>query len=104
MPAIPHFDLPFRYHNGQAAVNEQGTDADIAACVFAVCATEPGQFLDTPLFGLPDLVGSQVPIPTSAVIGPISRWEPRARILAEVNPSLLNAAIQNANVEVEVAH
>jgi hypothetical protein len=98
--AIPQFDLPFRIVNGQESLTVQGSEEDVANNVFAVCASTPGQFLDLPEFGLPDLVGETVPIPTSALILPISRWEPQAEVLAEVNPSLLDAAIQNANIEV----
>lgn len=102
--AIPQFDLPFRILNGQEALNEQGSDNDIATNVFAICASEPGQFLDLPLFGLPDLVGEDVPIPASTLLRPIAVWEPLAEVLAEVNPSLLDAAIENANIQVKVAH
>lgn len=102
--AIPQFDQPFRIVNGQESVVEQGSDDDVANNVFAVCATTLGQFLDLPLFGFPDLVGEVVPIPTSTIINPISVWEPQARILAEVNPSLFDTAVQNANVQVEVGH
>lgn len=104
MAEVPHFDLPFRYSGGVAAVNEQGSDADVADCVFAVCATEPGQFLDLPDFGLPDLTFSQMPISASQLLGPIARWEPRAHTLVTVNPSLLDEAVENANIEVGGSH
>lgn len=104
MAEIPHFDLPFRYSQGVVAVNEQGSDADIVDCVFAVCATEPGQFLDLPEFGLPDPTFSQMPVPASQILGPIARWEPRAVTLAQINPSLLDEAVENANIEVGGSH
>lgn len=104
MAEIPHFDLPFRYHGGAPAVNEQGSDDDVSACVFAVVATEPGTFLDLPDFGLPDPTFSQEPIDPATILGPISRWEPRAVALAETNPSAFDDAIENVNIEVGTTH
>lgn len=102
--AIPQFDLPFRILNGQESLTEQGSDEDVANNVFAICASTPGQFLDLPTFGLPDLVGEDVPIPASTIVQPISTWEPQAKVLVEVNPALFDTAVQNANVQVEVEH
>jgi hypothetical protein len=101
---VPHFDVPFRYQGGAPVVNEQGSDADVAACVFAVVATEPGVFLDLPDFGLPDPTFSQEPIDPATILGPISVWEPRARALLEITPSILDDAIENANIEVGTTH
>jgi len=100
--SVPHFDLPFRYFNGSAAVVEQSSVEDVANCVFAVCATEPGQFNDAPEFGLPDLTFEQEPINRQRILGPISRWEPRAKVLAELNPTVLDSAIVNANLQIGV--
>jgi len=97
---VPHFDVPFRIVKGQAAVNEQGSPEDLAACVFAVCASEPGQFFDLPDFGFPDLFGSQLPVDPSALASIIEGQEPRARLLAEVNPQLYDRAILEANIQV----
>jgi len=104
MTVIPHFALPLRYHAGVAGINEQDSDADVAACVFAVCITEPGQFLDLPGFGLPDITFGQEPLAPSAILGPISRWEPRASALVTTSPSLLDEAIVNANVQIGATH
>jgi hypothetical protein len=103
MISAPHFDLPFRFSGGSAVVNEQGSEGDVAACVYAACATEPGALLDRPTFGVPDITFSQEPIQPSALLGPISRCEPRARILAQINPSRFDAAVVNANIEIQVA-
>ena len=99
MTEIPHFALPFEYQNGAPVVNEQNSDADVAACVFAVCACEPGQLLDLPEFGLTDLTFEQEPINPIEIINPITRWEPRAPVLVETNPDAYDAAIVNAEIE-----
>lgn len=102
--AIPQFDLPFRIINGQESLNEQGSDEDIATNVFAVCASTPGQFLDLPEFGLPDLVGEITPLSPAAILRPIAAWEPLAPALVEVNPNLFDSAVQDANIQVRVGH
>lgn len=102
MAEIPHFAWPFRYMGGEAVVNQQGSADDVLACVSAVLGTEPGQIFDEPDFGVPDPTFEQEPISTAAIVGPVSHWEPRATLLAETNPSALDAAIANVNLKVRV--
>jgi phage baseplate assembly protein W len=90
---VAHFGLPFRYEDGRAAVNEQGSPEDIAACVEAVLRTEPGERIERPDFGLPDPTFSSLPLDLGDLIAAVSRWEPRARVLAEQYPDLLDEAV-----------
>jgi hypothetical protein len=100
MAEIPHFDYPFRYVKGAPVVNEQESTADIVACITAICNTEPETLYDLPAFGLPDPTFAQEPLDPKRLLGPIARWEPRAPLLAEVNPTAFDAAVVNANIEV----
>jgi hypothetical protein len=98
---VPHFSLPFQYIAGAPLVNEQDSEEDVAACVFAVVASEPGQFLDEPLLGLADPTFEQEPLLPDQFLAPVTKWEPRAVALAETNPDLFDAAVVNATLTVE---
>jgi hypothetical protein len=98
---VPHFGLPFQYVNGAPLVVEQNSDEDVANCVFAVAASEPGQFLDEPEFGTADPTFEQEPVNPRQFLQPIARWEPRAVAVAETNPDLLDEAIVNATIQIE---
>ena len=99
---IPHFDLPFRYNKTAPAVNEQGSENDIVACVVAVLRTVPGQFLDLPAFGLEDLTFSQEPLTSTAIATAVAKWEPRANALVTTNISRFDEAVEEANILVRV--
>lgn len=98
--AIPQFDLPFRFSGADFVTTEQGQPPDIANCIFAVCVTEPGQFLDLPQFGLSDLTFEQEPIPTAKLHDAIAVWESRLPIALTANPAVVDEAIENINIEV----
>jgi len=98
---IPHFALPLRYINGSAVVNEQDSLDDIVTCVEAICLTNPGDRDELPEFGLEDMTFTQEPIPTSAAVNQIQQWEPRVQVLIDTSPSQFDAAIVNANVNVQ---
>lgn len=97
---IPEFALPFRFAGGDVATVEQGGEEDIANCVFAVCASRPGQFWDNPDFGFPDLFASPMPLNPMQIQAIIEAQEPRASLLVSVNASLYEEAIANANIQV----
>lgn len=99
--AIPHFALPLRYVGGSAVVNEQDSMDDVADCVYAVCVTNPGDRPELPDFGLVDLTFSQEPLATTAAANQIQQWEPRAQILIDAAPARFDAAVVNANVNVQ---
>lgn len=101
--AIPHFDIPFRYNKGTPAVVEQDSVAEVANCVLAICSTEPGQFFDSPDFGLRDMTFSQQPIKREEMLQAIQQWEPRAITSIDSFISAIDEAIAEANIEVEVS-
>jgi phage baseplate assembly protein W len=73
----PHFDLPFRF----GKVCEQGTQRDIANCVFAVVVCPKGQREERPGFGSQDLTFDFPPVMTEAVKSSIASQEPRAQLM-----------------------
>lgn len=90
---VPHFSLPFRFTNGQAAVNEQDTIDDIADCVEAVLRTPVGSRPEHPLFGIPDQVFQQRPLDVDDIARRVEAWEPRAKVLLEEDSDRFDAAI-----------
>ena len=99
---IPHFDIPFRYVGIAPAVNDQDSVNDIAACVYAVCVTNPGDRDEMPDFGVTDPAFQQQPIATSVMAAQISEWEPRVHTLIDIEPTAYDIAVVNANIGVEV--
>lgn len=99
--SVPHFNVPLRYVNGAPTVNEQDSPADIAACVYAVVATEQGSRDEMPDFGLADPTLTQEPIPAAILLAQISQQEPRAPLLVDAVPDAYDAAVVNVNIEVE---
>lgn len=100
--SIPHFTIPLVYTNGQAQVNEQDGLDDIATCVYAICATNPGDRDEMPTFGLTEMTFYQEPLPAQAAANQIATWEPRAQILIDQAPAMYDASVVNANVNVEL--
>lgn len=97
---VLEFDLPFRFSGGDAVTVEQGSEEDIANCVFAACASRPGQFWDNPDFGFPDMFAFPMPLSATQIQSLIEGLEPRASVLVQVNQSLYEEAIVNANIQV----
>lgn len=96
-----HLDVPYRRVNGAPVVNEQGSLADIAACVYAVAVTEIGARDELPDFGILDPTFSQQPVQAQPLLQQIERWEDRATLLASVSPDLYDATLVRAEVDVQ---
>jgi hypothetical protein len=62
---------------------EQDSDAEIAQCVYAVLATEQGQRLDLPDYGLPDQTFGEGGADLDAIREAAEEWEPRAEVLTD---------------------
>lgn len=83
---VPHISLPFRFvpyvdQRGElryeAAVNSQGSDAEVADCIEAILRYPVGYRLERPEFGTPDQL-FKAPGPDSAEIRrSVEEWEPR---------------------------
>lgn len=101
MAEIPHFGLPFRIDaGGHAAVNEQDTVEDVAACVEAALRTEPGERDGAPAFGVPEQTFNQLPLDLDAITDVVTASEPRARVLAQDAPEALDEAIRRVRMTV----
>jgi len=98
----PHFGLPFDLTSG-ATTNEQDTLDDIAACVEAICRTPQGSRLDNLDFGFPNVELSSQPIVTEDLIDIVSEQEPRAVLLFEEQPDLLDYYIDRITITVQEA-
>ena len=103
MTDVPHFAFPLRYVNGSAVVNEQDSIDDIADCVTAICLTQEGERDELPEFGITELTFQQQPVSLAGLLSQIATWEPRAALLADSNPDLVDIAIMNADINVRVA-
>ena len=75
-----HFAYPFRWGAHKHALeNEQGSPADIAACVESLLRTPRGHRPDNPDFGLPQVVFS-MPLKPGLIQAAITEGEPRALV------------------------
>lgn len=84
MTDTPHFQFPFSFRGfpPRAEEVEQDSIEEIAACVEAICLTNPGQRFDQPDFGLADLT-FETDVDDDAIVGTIQRWEPRVTLAVE---------------------
>lgn len=83
MPQTPKLAWPFNVSStGAVDQVEQDTDEEIAACCYAILATEVGTRTELIEFGIEDptlLVGGVDP---DVLLITLERWEPRAVTLA----------------------
>jgi hypothetical protein len=98
---VPHFSLPFRFSNPQAAVSEQDSLDEIADCVLAVLVCPYGFRVELPTFGLTDPTFSTSP-DLDEIRDVIGQWEPRASALVDSYPDLVDELIAHVEVDVQV--
>lgn len=63
-----------------AAEVEQGSEADIEACVYNILVCPQGFRLEDPDFGVPALQFANAPLPVADVLAAVQRYEPRASL------------------------
>jgi hypothetical protein len=97
---VPHFDLPFRFDHGAAAVNEQDSLDDIAVCVEAIVRYEQGQRPELPEFGIPDYTFRQGDFDTDDLQDAIEVWEERADLLIEDDYDRFDELVQLVEIRV----
>jgi phage baseplate assembly protein W len=107
MPETPHFSLPFRFEIdsfgvAHAAVNEQDSLQDITDCVTAILSCPLGFRFDLPEFGLRDQTFGTPGADLDEIQHAITQWEPRADVLIEEDPSMLNQLIDTVRVRPNV--
>lgn len=97
----PHFQVPFNFTADGAAVVEQDSDDDIVQCVSAVCRTPRGMRLESPDFGIDELVLREQGPDKDKLERAIVYWEPRARVSIDLsNPNVMDSLYQLVNVNV----
>lgn len=100
MTVVPHFDLPFRFTAGHAAVVEQDSSDDISNCVDAVLLTRIGSRVEMPEFGIPDPTFDIQPIELQGMFAALVEQEPRAYVLIDQEPDRFDQLIAHLTVSV----
>ena len=99
--SVPHFKLPLSVgRGGSFETVEQDTIDEIAQCVEVLLATVEGQRIELPDYGIPDLA-FEVDIPRHVIESRITKWEPRAEVLIDDEPDLVDELIRRVEVRVE---
>lgn len=102
--SIPHFSHPFHfgtvadYRGLQAATVEQNTVEEILTCVESVLRYEEGTRPERPDFGIPDQVFSVPGVDEIEILGAVRRLEPRADLLLQQAPDILDPLITRVRV------
>jgi hypothetical protein len=101
----PHFAWPFRFVGGVAAVDDQGTLAEVEACVTRVVTCFIGDCPDVPDLGIPNPLFAQAPIDPTAITAACNLWEPRATVTVGegADPSDPTGATRIVTIEVELS-
>lgn len=79
-PAIPKLRVPLKLENGRLALVEQDSQENVAACVYAIVATERGSRLEDPEFGVEDPTFGTMPLDVDEWLEQIAAYEPRAEV------------------------
>lgn len=80
MAVIPKMRVPLRLDGGRLATVEQDSVDNVAACVYAVLATERGSRIEDPDFGIEDPTFEQLPVDLDEWLEQIATYEPRAEV------------------------
>jgi hypothetical protein len=97
---VPHFAQSFSIGRDGAAVVEQDSDEDKAACVYRIAVCPQGFREDLPGFGRPQLPFERLPLDLAALEAAVLLWEPRADLTVAEQLDALNEAV---TVDVEVS-
>jgi hypothetical protein len=104
---IPHFALPFRFVAGTAAVNDQDSTEDVAACAEAVLryvktagpdGVRRGAAVELPDFGTPDQAFKQGGADPGEIAAALNEWEPRAT--EQLAASAIEDLVQTVRVQI----
>lgn len=98
---IPHLKVPFKIDANGAAVVDQDSDDEIIQCVDAICRTPRGLRLDSPDFGIDEVVLRENGPDRDKLQRAILYWEPRARVAIDIqSPDNLAGLFQIVEVNV----
>jgi phage baseplate assembly protein W len=95
--ASPSFRFPFAVVDGRAGVVEQDSPAEIAQAVYAVLATERGQRVELPSYGLDDVALLEGGVDPERLLTAVEEWEPRAALLTTES---IDDLVQRVKVQV----
>lgn len=101
-PTIPKLKVPLQMGATGLAVVEQDSVEEVAACVYALIATERGSRLEEPDYGVEDASFSTLPMDDEIDewLVQIDAWEPRAKVRTTQD---IEDLIATVTVEVGVA-
>lgn len=102
MIEAPHFSLPFRFATPLAAVSEQDSIDEIADCVLAIMLCPLGFRVELPDFGLPDPAFASPAPDLGAIRTVVELWEPRAALVLDAQPDLLDELVAHIRTTVRV--
>jgi phage baseplate assembly protein W len=74
---IPHYAMPLRILNGRFATVDDGSTADVSQSVGLLIATEPGERLSLPAYGVDNALFS-TDVNATDIVAQIAKWEKRA--------------------------
>jgi hypothetical protein len=101
---VPHFNLPFQWDAAvggtNAAVVEQDSLEDISACVTAAMLTRIGQRTSEPTFGITEPAFELQPLDVNQIVQEVAVNEPRALLLAETSPDVIDQLIARTQINV----
>jgi phage baseplate assembly protein W len=94
-----HFALPFMLGpDGQFAVVDQDSEADIEACIRAILLSRIGYRDDRPEFGIDDPTFRQGGVHLEALQATLATFEPRADRLLSRDPAQLQGLVDRITV------
>lgn len=79
-PTVPKLRVPLRLENGRLALVEQGSQDNVAGCVYAILSYERGSRLEDPDFGVEDPTFGTMPLDLDEWFEQIAAYEPRAQV------------------------
>jgi hypothetical protein len=80
MAAIPKLRVPLRMGSRGFALVEQDSGDEIAACVYALIATERGSRIEQSDYGVADPTFDPLPLDLDEWLAQIALYEPRAEV------------------------
>lgn len=103
-PRVPHFVIPFHFHDHghgvQAHVVDQDTNDEIFVCVEAIARFPLGFRIEKTDFGMPDQTFTEGGVDEEEIRVSILNQEPRAEILVEHHIETYDELITNARIKV----
>lgn len=102
--AAPHFAFPFRFTVGGFVTVPEDSIDEISQCVEVIVRCPQGERIENLEFGVPDMTFSDDPVADRLeLVSNAARWEPRAEILVDEAPDVLDEFIRHVSVRVKAS-